>query len=1055
MKVFSRIILLLTISFITIISQDNIADIVQKVYSQISKLPVGSTIYYSRNIKCSNYNSTSSICLINGSLYKTEGENNYILLHNITGYSDSFYYELNIYNDSMEYINCLITHFYNQSLIIFKYYSINIFNNSFSNNDYTYYNKSVNPLNKGINCQTNDTTFNFNCFYINNDKNIIQMDISKINGTNKTKCITKIASISNKNIVIPDNNILIMSSFFQNKFKFFSCIYCNKSDLFSIFVPKIKNVEFENGVGGRGGGDNEFQTLNFNCENNDKIILFTAFKSQCIENDYCITQSLSNNINLYVFYQLIKTPPTNDHSPDKRTLQFSGEDSSNDNINLKTINSIESLIYEEKVNILLFKPQNVIESFQFSKNQSQNNENINPTSAITNQNNISKTSSTNELSLANKSNQIINNPDTFSPTISQNVANNPIEPMEKRNIREIKMPIKNITKEEVLENVKVIMNDVTIGEIYEYQKDDFSVLIYPTNSTLLTDKTHIDYIECEYNLKNHYNLSNQSILTFFQMEISNKNKRSLINQVEYQVYDEQKNPLDLSVCNDSNIKIFYEIKNNSNLDISVLNSFKDSGVNVFNISDEFFNDVCYSYSENGNDLILEDRINDIYQNFTLCEEGCTFDSIDIFNMLIACQCDIKENITTIIKEIQEEAAEKITSLNFEIIQCYNLVFSLKGKMKNIGFWILSAFFLIYIISLIKYCCEGIKPVKDYIFNEMTKYGYINKDKKENNKNINTIIINNPPKKIKFVKKKKNINNNNNLKINQKKSKNPLVNNTKKAENNIKKIKNYDLNLITIDLNKLSQKYIPNIKESNITLYNYTMEEAFRYDRRNIIETFYIYLLSKQAFFHAFLYRTPLILFPLRFCLLLFILSSDLALNAFFYFNDNISRKYKNTKNLFIFILSNNMTVVLLSTLVGFIILTLFTNLSNTTKAIRDVFKNEEKKIRKNKNYKVTQKRKDDIKKEIENILQKYKCKLIILFSFEIILMIFFWYYVVVFCHVFSGTQTSWLIDSALSMISRIIIDILFCLLFSKIYRIAVASNYNCIYKIALFFYGFG
>ena len=629
-----------------------------------------------------------------------------------------------------------------------------------------------------------------------------------------------------------------------------------------------------------------------------------------------------------------------------------------------------------------------------------------------------------------------------------------MEQIENRNIREIKMPIENITKEDVLENVKVIMDDVTIGEIYEYQKDDFSVLIYPTNSTLLTDKTHIDFIECEYNLKNHYNLSNQSILTFFQMEISNKNERSLINQVEYQVYDEQKNPLDLSVCNDSNIKIFYEIKNNSNLDISVLNSFKDSGVNVFNISDKFFNDVCYSYSENGNDLILEDRINDIYQNFTLCEEGCTFDSIDIFNILIACQCDIKENITTIIKEIQEEAAEKITSLNFEIIQCYNLVFSLKGKMKNIGFWILSAFFLIYLISLIKYSCEGIKPVKDYIFNEMTKYGYINKDKKENNKNINTIIINNPPKKIKFVKKKKNINNNNNLKTNQKKTKNPLVNNTKKAENNIKKIKNYDLNLITIDLNKLSQKYIPKIKESNITLYNYTMEEAFRYDRRNIIETFYIYLLSKQAFFHAFLYRTPLVLFPLRFCLLLFILSSDLALNAFFYFNDNISRKYKNTKNLFIFILSNNMTVILLSTLVGFILLTLFTNLSNTTKAIRDVFKNEEKKIRKNKNYKVTQKRKDDIKKEIENILQKYKCKLIILFSFEIILMIFFWYYVVVFCHVFSGTQKSWLIDSALSMISRIIIDTLLCLLFSKIYRIAVASNYNCIYKIALFFYGF-
>ena len=141
-----------------------------------------------------------------------------------------------------------------------------------------------------------------------------------------------------------------------------------------------------------------------------------------------------------------------------------------------------------------------------------------------------------------------------------------------------------------------------------------------------------------------------------------------------------------------------------------------------------------------------------------------------------------------------------------------------------------------------------------------------------------------------------------------------------------------------------------------------MKEAFKYDRRNIMVIFYIFLLSKEAFFHAFFYKSPLVLFPLRFCLLLFIISSDLALNALFYFSDNISRKYRNTKNIFIFTLSNNMTVILLSNLVSFLFLTLFTNLSNTTKDLRDVFKKEENKIRKNKNYKVTQTQKDKKKK---------------------------------------------------------------------------------------------
>ena len=646
-----------------------------------------------------------------------------------------------------------------------------------------------------------------------------------------------------------------------------------------------------------------------------------------------------------------------------------------------------------------------------------------------------------------------------------------------------------MTKEDVIQNIELIINNTIIGEIYEIEGNNLSILIYPTNSTSLTNKTHIDFIECEYALRNYYNISNQSIISFFQIELNNPNKQSLINQVEYQVYDEYKNILDLSICNDSNIKIFHGIKTNSGLNVSLLNSFKDTDINIFNISDDFFNDVCYPYSENGNDIILEDRIKDIYQNYTLCEEDCIFENIDLTNMLIECKCNIKQNISTVIHEIKEEAVDKITSLNFEIIKCYNLAFTLSGKNKNIGFWILSIFLLAHLPLLIIYFSKGIKPVEKYIFKEMENYGYITKKQNEKineNKNIHKSVniirnyniqntnINVPPKKKKLSIKLKNEQNEPHSKKRKKSIKKnslrSLINNVnisnnfflhknKIDENALSKDKNdsktnLELNLISINLNNISKKndYAP--KESNITLYNYTMEEAFKYDRRNLCIIFYIYLLSKQAFFHAFLYRSPLEIFPLRFCLLLFIISSDLALNALFYFNDNISRKYRYTKNIFFFTFSNNMTVILLSTFVGFFFLTLFTKLSNSTKDIRDVFKEEEKKIRKNKGYKVTDKRKGEIKKKIENILQNYKCKIIILFVIELILMMFYWYYVVIFCQVFSGTQMSWLIDSILSMISRFIMDAILCFGFAKLYNIGVSSNYECIYKIALFFYGF-
>ena len=69
-------------------------------------------------------------------------------------------------------------------------------------------------------------------------------------------------------------------------------------------------------------------------------------------------------------------------------------------------------------------------------------------------------------------------------------------------------------------------------------------------------------------------------------------------------------------------------------------------------------------------------------------------------------------------------------------------------------------------------------------------------------------------------------------------------------------------------------------------------------------------------------------------------------------------------------------------------------------------------------------------------------------------MLFYWYYVIVFCHVYSSTQISWILDSLLSILSRIIIDCLICLGLAKLYRISIESNINCLYKITLFLYGF-
>ena len=702
-------------------------------------------------------------------------------------------------------------------------------------------------------------------------------------------------------------------------------------------------------------------------------------------------------------------------------------------------------------------------------------------------------------------------------------------------------PFFNITKlkkDEILSNIPDILKDKEPGQTYKIKGENYIIIIKPSNSTMELNSTNIIFTECESILRKYYNISDSSFITLLQLELYNNYSNSLINQVEYQAYGNNFTKLDLNLCKDANIQIFYNIKDDILLDIDKINSMKNLGFDIFNINDSFFWDVCQPYSNSENDLILEDRIKDLYLNYSLCEKGCTYNKINLENMTVLCDCKVKGNFTNVISELNLDKIKYETSSNFDIIKCYDIIFKFKLKLTNIGFWIFTILIISHFPLLFHYCYTGIQPIYNFVISEMIKFGYLNNNNISQNNNNKKRIISIKNKKKNFGKEKIKTKNNDKYnppknKINNKKDKNPIIQNyifiknkfikdsndklnsgTKKiklnknignnhskrklknkkfkikkknkkiidnsknddsnyimkkknkklflhtiqTENpddknieNIKKI--IDFPLITINLNKINNDdYSP--KNSYRILNNYTFEEAIIYDQRSLCEIFFIYLLSKQVIFHLFFYKSPLELFSLRFCLLIFIFSCDLALNAFFYFNDNISKKYQYAKSLFLFTFSNNITVILLSTFVGFILLTLFIKLSNSTFAMRELFRTEEEKIKKDKNYKVTEKRKTEIKNEIEKIFKNYKIKITIFILIELLLMVFFWYFVIIFCHVYPSTQISWLLDSFLSMISRVIIDALICFGLAKLYRISVDSNINCIYKFAMFLYGF-
>ena len=300
----------------------------------------------------------------------------------------------------------------------------------------------------------------------------------------------------------------------------------------------------------------------------------------------------------------------------------------------------------------------------------------------------------------------------------------------------------NKAKEEIIVNMGDIIDECDLGKIYEIFGNDYEIKISPINIKKYKNiSTYIDFLSCEEKLRNYYHISNNSILTVFQIEINKNNEKSLTNQVEYAVFDEKKDKLDLSICSDEQIKIYHSVNNYSVLNISSISTYADIGVDIFNINEEFFNDICYPYSEENSDIILRDRVSDIYQNYSLCDSNCEYENIDIENMTITCNCLVKTEIET---EIEEPKYNQMIFDIFQdstigVIKCYNLVFNL-NKKNNIGFWIFLIFIITHIPFIIHYLIKGDIQIIKYIKNQLIKLHYLpkigNPKKKAVIKNLN-------------------------------------------------------------------------------------------------------------------------------------------------------------------------------------------------------------------------------------------------------------------------------------------------------------------------------
>ena len=263
--------------------------------------------------------------------------------------------------------------------------------------------------------------------------------------------------------------------------------------------------------------------------------------------------------------------------------------------------------------------------------------------------------------------------------------------------------------------------------------------------------------------------------------------------------------------------------------------------------------------------------------------------------------------------------------------------------------------------------------------------------------------------------------------------------------------NYDdFNFINIHLDP-NEKTEPR-KESNKVLNNYTFEEAVEYDKRGFFRIFYIFLLSKNFIFHTLILKSPFDSVSVQGCAFMLIITSYLFFNSLLYFNEIVSKRFHTRENVFLFTFSTNMPTVFYSVFIVYVFIYITFCLTNISNKIVQIFKNEEEKMKKKKDYKVSDERKKQITKEIKDILNTQNNKNYAFFVIELILTLLYWYYITAFCHIYSNTQYSWMCNTFSSIFFCFLIDSSLCLLLTILYLTSISSKSQSIYNFVLFIY---
>ena len=590
-------------------------------------------------------------------------------------------------------------------------------------------------------------------------------------------------------------------------------------------------------------------------------------------------------------------------------------------------------------------------------------------------------------------------------------------------INEIEKCLGENCKESViklLENNIANYNDTKIV-IHGY---DFTAQIYSTSSKEdIANTSIISLGECEMVLRKELEIPQNEKLLVSQIDIYSED---VTPKVKYKVYRENGKEVDLSLCNKIPIEISFPINPSSNISIDKAKSISELGYDIYNTENDFYNDICASYSENGYDISLSGRREMIYQNVSFCDNGCQYKGINYDTMKVICQCQTNSNK----EETQSNNvfSKELLSININVMKCYKQFFNLNNLKFNIGFYF-NFVLLCGDITLFVICR---KNEMKRLFSKINYYFRIksNPPQKGGDKLVNTKNTRCFMSHSNFCSSSSRSINDTNL---DKLLKNQKVNSNESDVISSPSfiLKNEKSNHISnrINLNQVKNNSLFFITKRDINNYPYNL--AITKDKRSCFSILINIFAEKQMFLRSIYVKSTFELITLNISLFLSNLSMYFTLNALFYTDTLINSRFKGELSLV-----QNLLRSIYSCLVSCVLLSIL-KFSTSISPLMDMLVVEVK--YKKPLYKLT-----------NNAMKIIKRKLIIFYIIEFIFMFVFLYYLSCFCIVYHSTQVSWFLGGLTSFGISLAVCVGVSSSIAILKTIGLKCKIECLYNLSLF-----